>query len=308
MKFHNCELVRFTFDTTATEPGNTNIFIEDCHIKTCCLPWSISAISSIIYTNCYIDIFDQQQGNTTAGPFSFRNIDKAEFIGCTFRKTEFIDPDVTSYGGVDYPNGYKFNPYSEARTVMSIVPPKSVVQNVENADTTMKDNYTWNFRLRLIGNKFIVYCRTTNTEGKESAQFSTYKLRCVNPYDTNHIVDLDSTQGRTHVLCYGNSFVHSVESPTTYGCHAFLNKVEYVLPFNDTIFTQKNPTISTDLKYENVVFDYCDTNFDFHLVTNQEDRRGYYNYTRAHRDIQSGEQRGGITFLVTTEENMPGYD
>lgn len=301
IKFHNCELVRFTFDSTTEEkPGNTNIIIEDCHIKMCALPWAISAISSIIYTNCYIDLFNQQQGNTTSA-FNFRNIDKAEFIGCTFRKTAFIDPDVTVYGGEDCPEGHAFDPYSETKDVICIIPPKNIVKNLENwGEGTGKNknswfvdtwtSSTWGFRLRLIGNKFITYCKKVDG----TTQFSTYKFRCVNPYYYNGYVDLTSPQGRTHVLCYGNSFVHSVESPTTYGCHAFLNKVTHVLPFNGTVFTQKNPTISTDLKYENAIFDYCDTNFDFHHVTTDGDRRGYYNFTK-----------GCITFLSTVEESLP---
>lgn len=302
MKFHNCELVRFTFDTTATEPGNTNIFIEDCHLKMCALPWAISAISSITYTNCYIDLFNQQQGNTTSA-FNFRNIDKAEFIGCTFRKTAFIDPDVTSYGGADYPNGYKFDPYSETKEVISIIPPKNIVEDRgnwgkesegKNAYTWFINEYTWNFRLRLISNRFIVYSKLAD---ETTTQFSTYKIKCVNPHYYNTYVDLTSGQGRTHVLCYGNSFIHSVESPTTYGCHAFLNKVECVLPFGGTIFTNgpsSGSPKSTYLNYDNVIFDYCDTNFDFHRVTTDGDRRGYYNFTK-----------GCITFLSTVEEPLP---
>lgn len=324
MKFHNCELVRFTFDSTTEEkPGNTTILIEDCHLKMCALPWKISAISSITYTNCYIDIFNQQQGNTTS-VFNFGNMHKAEFIGCTFRKTEFLDPDISSYTDangniVDCPNGRLWDPYSETKDVICIIPPKNVIvdrgnwgepSSGKNRDSWFINSWTkdtWDFKLRLIGNKFIVYSKLNNGD----TQFSTYRFRCVNPYYYNGYVDLTSVQGRTYVLCYGNSFVHSVESPTTYGCHAFLNKITHVLPFNGTIFTDgpsKSPK-STYLNYDDVVFDYCDTNFDFHHVTEDGDRRGYYNYTRAHRwdnkELPPVGERGGMTFLVTTEEDMP---
>lgn len=125
MKFHNCELVRFTTNNSQKTRGITDVIYEDCHFKTCDLPWRTSCINTVTYKNCWFDIFGDQVGLTDAGPFDFWNIKSATFEGCTFNNTSFTDPEVTTYKSTAYPQGYTYPPYSGA--IITIAPSTIIV-------------------------------------------------------------------------------------------------------------------------------------------------------------------------------------
>lgn len=270
MKFHNCELVRFTTNHAGKKRGNTDITYEDCHFTTCNLPWKTSAISTVVYKNCWFDIFGGQVGATTAGPFNFWNIKSAKFEGCTFNNTSFADPEAaTTY------------PPLRSVAMITIAPPADIVSSGTSADVELTSD--WDFKLYLLGNRIMV--NGDILEGYSYRPYSHFPIRTVNPNGsaTGYKVTLTDAQAKNLIVSRGNAFVHSVSGVSGYfqdsvGCHAYLNSRENVIPVDNTVFSvAPTTTASTDMDYSQANFGYCGTSFTFIDASLSVPRYGRYN-------------------------------
>jgi len=266
MKFHNCELVTFTTNNSQKTRGITDVIYEDCHFKTCDLPWKTSCIGTVTYRNCWFDIFGYQVGMTDAGPFSFWNIKSATFEGCTFNNTSFTDPEVTVKDGISYPQGYTYPPYLGA--IITIAPPTSIVTS-GTGDVQLADGATWDFKLYLYNNRIMV--NDTVISGYSYRPYSHFAIRTVNPNDNGaaNKVILTDDQVKSMVVLRGNTFVHSISGTSgryyeSVGCHMYFNSREKVLPVDNTVFTVPPSNIpARDIDYEQVDFGCCGVNFTF---------------------------------------------
>ena len=312
MKFHNCELVRFTTDNGSEKRGNTNVIYEDCHFKICNMPWRGSCISTVTYKNCWIDIFSDKVG-TNIGAFNFWNIKSARFEGCTLRNTSFTDPEVTMKGGTYYPQGYTYPPM-RSNPIISIVPPRSVVGTTE-VDSAHNVALTsdWDFKLYLYGNRIIVndelLVETIDGELRESHPYSRFRILVVTPRDTSKKVILTDAQAKSLVVSKGNAFVHSIHGISGYlqangsvGCSAYLNNRRNIIPVDNTVFTAYVPaTAAPDIDYIHAYFGYCGTNFTFIDASEDIPRYGRYN--------AATETVAWVTYSeeeVMPEQNIPG--
>lgn len=280
MKFHNCELVTFTTNNSQKTRGITDVIYEDCHFKTCDLPWRTSCIGTVTYKNCWFDIFGYQVGMTDAGPFDFWNIKSATFEGCTFNNTSFTDPEVTVVDGVSYPQGYTYPPYSGA--IITIAPPTNIVTS-GTGDVQLADGATWDFKLYLLNNRIMV--NDAIKSGQSYRPYSHFAIRTVNPNDggaANKVI-LTDEQAKSMIVSRGNTFVHSVSGIPGWfndnvACHMYLNSRENVIPVDNAVFgAAPTSTASTDMNYSGAHFGYCNTNFTFIDASSSVPRYGRYN-------------------------------
>lgn len=282
MKFHNCELVRFTTNNSQKTRGITDVIYEDCHFKTCNLPWKTSCIGTVTYKNCWFDIFGDQVGMTAAGPFSFWNIKSATFEGCTFRKTSFTDPEVTAKDGTSYPQGYTYPPLGET-PIITIAPPADIVNTVDDGDTELIDGAEWDFTLYLYGNRIII--NDDIKEGYTYRPYSRFYIRTVNPNSLADKVILTDAQAKKLIVSKGNSFVHSIHGVSGYtqssgsvGCSAYLNNRKNIIPVDNTVFVvHTDNTADPGIDYANANFGYCGVNFTFIDASTSVPRYGRYN-------------------------------
>ena len=282
MKFHNCELVRFTTDNSQKTRGITNVIYEDCHFKTCNLPWRTSCIGTVTYKNCWFDIFGDQVGMTAAGPFDFWNLKSATFEGCTFRKTSFTDPEVTTKDGTSYPQGYTYPPLGEI-PIITIAPPANIVNTVNDGDTELTDGAEWDFTLYLYGNRIII--NDDIKEGFTYRPYSRFYIRTVNPNSLADKVILTDAQAKKLIVSKGNSFVHSIhgvsgymESSGSVGCSIYLNNRKNIIPADNTVFVvHTNNASDPGIDYANANFGYCGANFTFIDASTSVPRYGRYN-------------------------------
>lgn len=313
MKFHNCELVTFTTNNSQKTRGITDVIYEDCHFKTCDLPWRTSCIGTVTYKNCWFDIFGYQVGMTDAGPFDFWNIKSATFEGCTFNNTSFTNPEVTVVDGTSYPQGYTYPPYSGA--IITIAPPTSIVTS-GTGDVQLADGATWDFKLYLLNNRIMV--NNTVISGYSYRPYSHFAIRTVNPNDNGaaNKVILTDDQVKDMIVSRGNTFVHSISGTSgryyeSVGCHMYFNSRENVIPVDNTVFTVPPSNIAArDIDYENAYFGYCNTNFtfidaaDYVMVT--VDGKQQRQYTEVPRYGRYNAATNKVAWLTySAEEDVP---
>lgn len=285
IKFFDCELVRFSIGRRSNprKPGNTDVLLSNCRIRQCGYTWGITRINSFTVENCYITLFKDNVGGTSGGAFPLWNINEATFKNNTIAKEAYTDRDVTSLNGTAYPHGYTYEPGTDSACFVNFLPDSNNVEYVSSSSRDGQLISDWDFKLYLIGNRVIANGDTS----------SNLRIRCTNPLYTDNPVVLTAAQAKSIIVCQGNKFVKSAEGASVAGCHAHLDSKANVLPFDNTIFTNKSNNYN--LTYAAANFGYCNVNFDFKVITGSVPLHGRFNAST-----------GMVSFLQYTNEQSPG--